>query len=84
MITIRCRTNIDCAKHLQWPLSLPARPNVGDKIRSLNWTSKKQITMVVTDIEWVQRSPKEVEAHVYLEMPKHFATIKDFENYIKS
>jgi hypothetical protein len=89
MVRVHCRTNIDCAKRLQWPEELPARPMVGDYIRSTSSTRTKHIEMVVCGIVWFQCtdafSPycKEWVCQVELDMIRtRFATYDDFENFI--
>lgn len=52
MAKIRCHTNIDCAKPLKWPDSLPDYPQVGDLIRSESSTNDKYIELQVVGRTW--------------------------------
>ena len=80
-------TNIDCAKRLTFPQNLPERPQVGDKIRSLESTNTKHIELEVVDCTWVEYT----EGYdfgtyllVELHLPKHrFVNIADFEQFLK-
>ncbi len=90
MICISCTTNIDAAKRLKWPNELPARPNVGDRIRSTSSTATKYIELEVVCVTWVKASETSwsiPEGQWYLEvelhLPKHrWVSIHDFENWV--
>ena len=87
-VPIRCRTNIDCAKPLQWPTYLPARPMVGDLIRSLSSTRTKYIELMVVATTWVKElTPHDlgdwflqVELHL---PPSRFENLAAFEKFVK-
>jgi len=49
---IQCKTNIDCARLLEWPTELPARPMVGDLIRSRSSTHDKAFELGVVETTW--------------------------------
>lgn len=88
MLKIRCYTNIDCARNLQWPDYLPDRPMLGDKIRSISSTTNKVIELEVHAITWVRavysNESSEWTLHVDLHFPKGSGwTIPSFENFIK-
>ncbi len=87
MINISCRTNIDCAKHLAWPTMLPARPVVGDLIRSLSSTSHKCIELQVVQCTWIFEDVswrRETYLEVYLGLPPHrYENIQAFEKFVK-
>lgn len=93
MIKIHCRTNVDCARSLQWPSELPDRPIVGDYIRSTSSTNNKYIEMRVASVTWVCKEYKNLfdtvvkvwELEVYLDIiPTRFQNIPDFERFVNT
>ena len=83
LIPISCRTNIDCAKRLEWPISLPASPQVGDLIRSLSSTNKKHIELQVVQVTWVGSGSK-AYLQVELHLPPHrYENLQVFEKFVK-
>ena len=69
MVYIQCRTNIDCAKRLQWPSELPERPMIGDLIRSTSSTNKKHIELEIVGLTWVYKCGWFLQVELHL--PKH-------------
>ena len=89
MININCHTNIDAAKLLKFPKSLPDRPLIGDLIRSTNSTKNKHIELEVVQCTWVYHEAychddSGWELLVELHLPKgRFQNIQDFEMFLK-
>lgn len=84
MIKIRCRSNIDCVRNLKWPDYLPARPAIGDLIRSESSTKNKYIELEVHRCTWYKDSYSnewilEVELHL---VKTRFANVPDFEKFV--
>lgn len=89
MPRIRCHTNIDCCKRLEWPTELPEVPRVGDLIRSPSSTKDKHIELQVVRVTWVFQecwdSPgkmwiAEVELHM---VPSRYASLAEFEKWVE-
>lgn len=80
---IQCRTNIDCCKTLSWPSELPARPMIGDYIRSESkLRNNTLVEMVITNVTWIKESGGWM-AEVYLDMPKHrYHNFNHFEAFV--
>lgn len=84
MTKIYCRTSIDCARNLVWPIELPETPQIGDYIVSLSSTPTKMIEMKVLYRTWkYDKFLKEwhCEVQLGLALPE---TVADFERRLKS
>lgn len=80
---VRCTTNIDCCKRLDWPDDMPECPRVGDLIRSPSSTPKKHIELKVCRVTWVRGDDYEWVPEVELTMiPTRFETEREFENWV--